>query len=56
MSVLLDINVLSELRKPRPNPYVLEWLEQTPDEALFLSALIVGNFATASLASAAGIP
>jgi hypothetical protein len=43
MSFLLDTNVLCELRRPHPNPHVVEWLEQTPDDALFLSALVVGE-------------
>lgn len=43
MRFLLDTNVLSELRKPHPNLHVLEWLDQTPDESLFLSALVVGE-------------
>lgn len=43
MSFLIDTNVLSELRRPNPNPHVVEWLERTPDDALFLSALVVGE-------------
>jgi predicted nucleic acid-binding protein len=43
MSFLLDTNVLSELRKPHANAHVLAWFEQTPDDSLFLSVLVVGE-------------
>jgi predicted nucleic acid-binding protein len=40
---LLDTNVVSELRKPRPHGGVLAWLEATDDKALFLSAVTLGE-------------
>jgi predicted nucleic acid-binding protein len=40
---LLDTNVVSELRKPRPHGGVLEWLQRVDDKDLFLSALTVGE-------------
>ena len=40
---LLDTNVVSELRKPRPHGGVLAWIEQIPDRYLFLSALTLGE-------------
>jgi predicted nucleic acid-binding protein len=40
---LLDTNVVSELRKPRPHGAVVAWLEGTPDEALHLSAVSLGE-------------
>ena len=40
---LLDTNVVSELRKPRPNPAVVKWLTQTPNAQLFISAVTVGE-------------
>jgi predicted nucleic acid-binding protein len=40
---LLDTNVVSELRKPRPNARVLSWMEQVDEERLFLSAVTVGE-------------
>ena len=43
MNFMLDTNVLSELRKPSPNVRVVEWLKETPEEALFLSALVIGE-------------
>lgn len=43
MSFLLDTNVVSELRKPQPNPHVVEWFDGTPEEEVFLSVLVVGE-------------
>ena len=40
---LIDTNVVSELRKPRPNSHVVQWLESTDDKDLFLSAVTVGE-------------
>jgi predicted nucleic acid-binding protein len=40
---LLDTNVVSELRKPRPHGAVLAWLESVDDANLFLSAVTVGE-------------
>ena len=40
---LLDTNVISELRKPKPHPAVVKWLEAASDEALFISAVTVGE-------------
>lgn len=40
---LIDTNVVSDLRKPRPNPRVIAWLEQVSDRDLFLSAVTVGE-------------
>ena len=40
---LLDTNVVSELRKPKPHGAVLEWIESVPDAALKLSALTIGE-------------
>ena len=42
--VLLDTNVVSELRKGRrADPQVLAWLDEEPAEGLFLSVLTVGE-------------
>jgi predicted nucleic acid-binding protein len=43
VSYLLDTNVLSELRKPRPHPAVAGWYEGVSDEELFVSVLVVGE-------------
>ena len=40
---LLDTNVVSELRKPKPHGAVLAWLNQLRDEQLFLSAVTLGE-------------
>lgn len=43
MSYLVDTNVLSELRRPRPNPAVRDWFAQRPAATLFLSVLTLGE-------------
>ena len=40
---LLDTNVVSELRRPRPNPAVLDWIQSVPADHLYLSAVTVGE-------------
>ena len=40
---LLDTNVVSELRRPRPHGAVLEWLKHVPGELLFVSAVTIGE-------------
>lgn len=40
---LLDTNVVSELRRPRPHGAVLEWLGHVPGELLFVSAVTIGE-------------
>lgn len=40
---LLDTNVVSELRRPKPHGAVVAWLEATPAEALFLSAVTLAE-------------
>jgi predicted nucleic acid-binding protein len=40
---LLDTNVVSELRKPRPHGAVIAWVDRTPDEDLHLSAVTLGE-------------
>lgn len=36
---LLDTNVVSELRKPRPHGGVVAWLESLDESQLYLSAV-----------------
>ena len=43
MSFLLDTNVVSEIRKPRPHPGVMAWYEAVAGPELFLSVLVVGE-------------
>ena len=40
---LLDTNVVSELRRPRPHGAVLAWLEGVADADLHLSAVTIGE-------------
>ena len=40
---LLDTNVVSELRRPRPHPSVLEWMRAVPAEQLHLCAVTIGE-------------
>ena len=40
---LLDTNVVSELRKPKPHGGVVAWINQQRDEQLFLSAVTLGE-------------
>ena len=40
---LLDTNVVSELRRPRPNPAVVAWIEGASEADLHLCAVTVGE-------------
>ena len=40
---LLDTNVVSELRRPRPHPSVIEWIRAVPAEQLHLCAVTIGE-------------
>ena len=40
---LLDTNVVSELRRPKPHGAVLAWLESIADANLHLSAVTIGE-------------
>lgn len=40
---LLDTDVVSELRCPRPHKAVLQWLAQVPETQIFISAVTVGE-------------
>jgi predicted nucleic acid-binding protein len=40
---LLDTNIISELRKPKPHGAVLEWYQNIPDEDLRISAVSIGE-------------
>ena len=43
MTYLVDTNVLSEIRKRRPDPGVREWFAATASDDLYLSVLVVGE-------------
>jgi len=40
---LLDTNFISELRKPRPHPAVVEWVRSIASDDLHLAALTLGE-------------
>jgi toxin FitB len=40
---LLDTNVVSELRKPRPHGAVVAWIQGVEDKDLFVSAVTIGE-------------
>jgi toxin FitB len=40
---LLDTNVVSELRRPRPHGAVIAWLQAIPDSKLYVSAVTIGE-------------
>ncbi len=40
---LIDTNVISELRKPKPHGAVLAWLEAHRHERLYISAVSIGE-------------
>jgi toxin FitB len=40
---LLDTNVISELRKPKPHGAVLQWVQDVADTELFISAVTIGE-------------
>jgi predicted nucleic acid-binding protein len=40
---LLDTNVVSETRKPKPHGAVVAWLTELRDEQMFLSAVTLGE-------------
>jgi len=43
MAWLLDTNVLSELRKPKPEPKVLAFIAGCPVEQLYISAVTLAE-------------
>lgn len=43
MSYLLDTNVISEPKRPRPDVRVVQWLSAVKDSEIFLSSLTIGE-------------
>lgn len=43
MSYLLDTNVVSEARRPRPDEHVLRWLAAQPLASTYLSVITLGE-------------
>jgi predicted nucleic acid-binding protein len=40
---LLDTNIISELRRPKPHGAVLQWYKNIAEEDLFISAVTIGE-------------
>jgi len=40
---LLDTNVVSELRKPKPHGAVVAWVKSVPDASLYLASVTIGE-------------
>ena len=40
---LLDTNVPSELTRPQPDPRVVQWLEDTDDDLMYISVITIGE-------------
>ena len=40
---LLDTNVVSELVRKKPEPKVVQWIQDTDEELLYLSVLTLGE-------------
>lgn len=40
---LLDTNVVSELRKPKPHGAVVAWVRSVPDASLYLASVTIGE-------------
>ena len=43
MSYLLDTNVISELKRPKPDERVVDWFATVTKESLYLSVLTLGE-------------
>ena len=43
MNYLLDTCLVSELIKKRPEPHVVEWVRQQPEDRLYLSVVTLGE-------------
>jgi predicted nucleic acid-binding protein len=43
MSFLLDTNAVSEWVKPRPDPGVIEWMESTDEDRIFISVITLAE-------------
>ena len=43
MAYLLDTNVISELRKRKPHGAVVAWINEIPEQALFVAAITIGE-------------
>lgn len=46
MSYLVDTNVLSEVRRPKPDAQVMAWLDQVAEDDIFCSVITLGELAS----------
>ena len=54
MKVLLDTNVLSEVRRPAPDPKVLAWLDELDEDRAFISVASIAELRRGAALMAAG--
>jgi predicted nucleic acid-binding protein len=54
LSYLLDTSIVSEVVRPKPDRRVIRWLEATPDAALHLSVLSLGEIRSGAESLRAG--
>ena len=54
MSYLLDTCIISELVKPGPDPRVVDWLMQTPEESKFVSVVSLAEIRFGIMCAPAG--
>lgn len=40
---LLDTNIPSEFRNPRPEPRVVQWVDSVPEDSVFISVVTLGE-------------
>ena len=43
MRFLLDTNIISDIAKPAPSPFLLAWMEERQDEELWIASLTVAE-------------
>jgi predicted nucleic acid-binding protein len=43
VNYLLDTNVISELRRPRPEPAVVRWMAEADEDRIFLSVVTIAE-------------
>jgi len=46
MAFLLDTNIVSETRRPRPHGGVMAWLASVSDDDIFVPAVVIGELQT----------
>ena len=54
MRYLLDTNIISNLLKPHPSSALVEWMEERPDEDLYIASLTIAEIRRGVLEKPAG--